>query len=176
MGLLIDCHTLDVLAVRIPPGVEVVVVDSGRSRELVASAYGERVAQCRNAERIIGPLRQAELADLQRISHRLVRARARHVITENARVREFADALGRGDLAAAGQLMLASHASLRTDFEVSTPELDRLVERLAARPGVHGARLTGAGFGGCVVALSAPGALAEGWLVRPVGGATVTVG
>jgi galactokinase len=67
--------------------------------------------------------------------------------------------------------MVDSHASLRDDFEVSTPALDALVDRLVATPGVHGARLTGAGFGGCVVALSRPGALDEGWVVQPSGGA-----
>ena len=71
--------------------------------------------------------------------------------------------------------MLASHASLRDDFEVSTPELDELVARLGAVPGVFGARLTGAGFGGCVVALARPGVVQEGWVVRPVAGASVTV-
>ena len=78
-----------------------------------------------------------------------------------------------GDLDAAGALMVASHASLRDDFEVSTPELDDLVARLSAVPGVFGARLTGAGFGGCVVALARPGAVQEGWVVRPVAGASV---
>jgi galactokinase len=91
-----------------------------------------------------------------------VRARARHVVTENARVRAAAAALAAGDATEAGQLMLASHASLRDDFAVSTPVLDALVAALAERPGVFGARLTGAGFGGSVVALTAPGALA-GW-------------
>ena len=69
--------------------------------------------------------------------------------------------------------MAASHASLRDDYEVSTPTLDALVERLSATPGVYGARLTGAGFGGCVVALTEPGALDEGWTVRPAAGARV---
>ena len=101
--------------------------------------------------------------------------RARHVVTENTRVRAFVAALGRGDLAAAGALMAASHASLRDDFEVSTPGLDALVDRLDATPGVYGARLTGAGFGGCVVALTEPGALDEGWLVTASAGASVAV-
>jgi galactokinase len=80
-----------------------------------------------------------------------------------------------GDLDAAGALMLASHASLRDDFDVSIPELDDLVARLSTTPGVFGARLTGAGFGGCVVALARPGTVREGWVVRPVAGASVTV-
>src|SRR5205085_11656383 len=81
--------------------------------------------------------------------------------SENARVVQFVAALGAGDVAGAGALMVASHASLRDDFAVSTPVLDELVRTLTARPGVHGARLMGAGFGGCVVALSEPGALRE---------------
>jgi galactokinase len=176
-ALLIDCHTLDVRSVPLPPGTdaEVVVVHSGVSRSLAGSAYAERARQCANAERIIGPLRVATLDDVERISHPIVRARARHVITENERVGRFAAALVAGDLGAAGALMLASHASLRDDFEVSTPELDDLVTRLSAVPGVFGARLTGAGFGGCVVALARPGVVPEGWVVRPVAGASVTV-
>ena len=176
-ALLIDCHTLDVRSVPLPPTTEaeVVVVHSGVTRSLAGSAYAERARQCANAERIIGRLRAATLDDVERISHPIVRARARHVITENERVGRFAAALVAGDLDAAGALMLASHASLRDDFEVSTPELDDLVARLSAVPGVFGARLTGAGFGGCVVALARPGVVQEGWVVRPVAGASVTV-
>jgi galactokinase len=93
------------------------------------------------------------------------------VLTENARVVAFAEALRAGRAREAGRLMIESHASLRDDFEVSTPVLDALVDDLLARPGVHGARLTGAGFGGCVVALTEPGALDVGWRVVPSGGA-----
>jgi galactokinase len=107
------------------------------------------------------------------IQDEVVAARARHVMTENARVWSFAEALAEGWLAEAGALMVASHASLRDDYEVSTPTLDALVDRLVATDGVYGARLTGAGFGGCVVALTEPGALVEGWTVRPSAGATV---
>ena len=93
------------------------------------------------------------------------------MVTENERVRRFVDALRAGDLADAGRLMVESHRSLRHDFEVSTDALDALVDRLVATPGVHGARLTGAGFGGCGVALTVPGVLDEGWTVRPCAGA-----
>jgi galactokinase len=103
----------------------------------------------------------------------VLRKRARHVVTENARVREFCTALAAHDLATAGEIMLASHASLRDDQEVTTAALDALVARLAATPGVYGARLTGGGWGGCVVALADPGALHEGWTVTPSAGATV---
>ena len=95
------------------------------------------------------------------------------MVTENERVPGFADALRSADPVGAGALMVASHASLRDDFEVSTPALDALVDRLGRVAGVFGARLTGAGFGGCVVALRRPGALDEGWVVRAAGGATV---
>ena len=85
----------------------------------------------------------------------------------------FAEAFRTGDLAAAGRLMDEGHASFRDDFEASTPVVDALVERLGATPGVHGVRLTGGGFGGCVVALTEPGALDEGWTVRASAGASV---
>jgi galactokinase len=119
-------------------------------------------------------LRDADAGDVDRIADPLVRRRAAHVVSENARVRAFAASLGAGDLAEAGRLMDASHESLRTDYEVSTPELDALCARLRATDGVFGARLTGAGFGGCVVVLCRPGALGRaGWSVRAVGRASV---
>ena len=177
-ALLIDCETLDVTPVALPGDVEIVVVHSGRSRRLVDSAYAERRAQCQAASAQIGPLRRATLDDVGAIIDATVRARARHVVSENARVVEFVAALGAGDVAGAGALMVASHASLRDDFAVSTPALDELVRTLTARAGVHGARLMGAGFGGCVVALTEPGALAgalpeRAWVVRAVDGASV---
>jgi len=176
-ALLIDCHALSVTPVPLPDGAEVVVVHSGEERALVTSAYGERVAECAEAEAEIGPLRLAGPADAETIGDPLVRARARHVVTENARVRELAAALGSGELREAGRIMVASHRSLGEDFAVSTPGLDALVARLCSRPGVHGARLTGAGFGGCVVALCEPGALeGQGWVVRAAGAASVRRG
>ena len=110
---------------------------------------------------------------MARITDAEVRARARHVVTENERVRAFAAALYAGDVAECGALMAASHESLRTDFEVSTPRLDHLAAELNATAGVFGARLTGAGFGGCVVALTRPQALHVGWRVHAVNGARV---
>ncbi|MDZ7733838.1 MAG: hypothetical protein U5R31_12925 [Acidimicrobiia bacterium] len=92
-------------------------------------------------------------------------------MSENRRVRDLAEALSRGDTRAAGALMVESHRSLRDDYDVSSAALDESVDRLTATPGVHGARLTGAGFGGCVVALTDPGALDEGWRVVPSAGA-----
>lgn len=170
-ALLIDFSTLEVTPVPLPTGVEVVVVHSGQARNLAGSAYSERRAACEAAESHIGPLRAATGADLARLADPVLARRARHVVTECARVREVAGALADGDPGRAGRAMVASHASLRDNFEVSTPVLDALVERLVATPGVFGARLTGAGFGGCVVALSEPGALEEGWHVQAAAGA-----
>jgi galactokinase len=174
-ALVIDCGSLDVRPVPMPDGVEVVVVHSGVRRGLAGTAYAERRAECAAAEREVGPLRSAALSDLSTIGDPVVRRRARHVVTENQRVREFADALSTGGLDALGGLMAGSHASLRDDFEVSIPALDDLVARLEATPGVFGARLTGAGFGGCVVALAEAGAAVEGWRVRAATGASVSV-
>jgi galactokinase len=150
-ALLIDCASVSVTPVPVPDDADIVVVHSGQSRALAASAYATRRAELENGDP----------------------RRVRHVGTENERVALFAEALRAGDLVAAGQLMIESHASLRDDFEVSTPALDALVDRLVATPGVHGARLTGAGFGGCVVALTDPGALTEGWVVRASAGASL---
>jgi galactokinase len=170
-ALLIDCTTLERTPVPLPADVEVVVVHSGESRALVGSAYADRRRECEAAEAEIGPLRSASVEAVATIRDPVVRRRARHVVTENARVREAAAALSAGDVAAAGRAMGASHASLRDDFEVSTPGLDRLVAELSGTPGVFGARLTGAGFGGCAVALARPGAVRRGWVVRAVDGA-----
>jgi galactokinase len=175
-ALLIDCTTLDVTPVPLPDDVEVVVIDSGQRRALVGSVYGERAAQCAEAEAVIGPLRAARADDVAAIADPVVRRRARHVVSENARARDCVTALEAADVMAAGRLMTESHDSLRDDFDVSTRVLDALVDRLIATPGVLGARMTGAGFGGCVVALVRPGALDEGWVVRAVAGADVTVG
>jgi galactokinase len=175
-ALLIDFESLAVRPVPLGAGAAVVVVHSGEERSLAGSAYAERRAQCETAASLVGPLRSASLADVDALPDEVLRRRARHVVTENQRVVAFADALVHGRLADAGALMLASHASLRDDFAVSTPGLDALVDRLVATPGVHGARLTGAGFGGCVVALTEPGALDEGWTVVPAAGARVAAG
>jgi len=128
------------------------VIHSGLERRLESSAYAERRAACEAAAGRLGvdTLRDATI---EQVADDPI---ARHVVTENARVSAFAAALENDDLATCGALMLASHRSLRDDFTVSTPELDRLVE-LSVDAGAYGARLTGAGFGGCVVALVAAG-------------------
>lgn len=174
-ALLIDCRSLDITPVPIPHDAEIVAVHSGEARRLVGSAYAERRAAVEAAERVVGPLRDlASVADLDQLSDPVLRRRARHVVTENQRVRAFAAALSEGDLEAAGALMAESHASLADDFEVSTTRLDELATELSARPGVFGVRLTGAGFGGCVVALARPGAVDVGWPLRAAAGASVT--
>ncbi len=147
-ALLIDCRTLDVEPVPLPETHAVLVVHSGVERTLGNSAYAQRRASCERAASRIGvrALRDATLADVGDDPC------ARHVVSENARVLDAASALRCGDIGRVGALMVASHTSLRDDFRVSTRELDLLVELLLATGSV-GARLTGAGFGGCVVAL-----------------------
>ena len=173
-ALRIDCATLEVTPVAIPDGVDVVVVHSGEMRSLSGSAYAERAAACQAAEAAVGPLRRATITDVDGLPEPM-RRRARHVITENARVDALVAALAASDGRAIGEVMAASHASLRDDFEVSTPALDALVVELVATPGVLGARLTGAGFGGCVVALTEPGTPLphdhQAWRVTPSAGA-----
>jgi galactokinase len=151
-ALLIDCRSLEVEHIPIPGSLAIVVVHSGLSRALAGSAYAERRAACERvaAELGVGALRDATPEQVAG------EPRARHVVSENARVLQAAGALRLGDIHALGPLLAASHASLRDDFEVSTPELDALVEALV-RAGALGARLTGAGFGGCVVALAEHG-------------------
>jgi len=170
-ALLIDCHSLSITPISIPDSIGISVIHSGQPRTLAGSAYAHRRAECEHAEQSIGPLRIAHPDDLARITDPTARRRARHVISENHRVLAFARALLDEDLAGAGQLMGKSHRSLRDDFEVSTDVLDSLVARLEATPGVFGARLTGAGFGGCVVALHRPEVTLDGWRVTASAGA-----
>ena len=169
-ALLIDCHDLAIEPVAMPEGVDVVVRFVAR-RTLVGSAYADRVAECTAAERGIGPLRLASTADVGRIADPVIRARARHVVTENQRVRDVVAALRAGDLVAVGGLLHEGHRSLRDDYATSTPAMDAAVAALMATPGVYGARMTGGGFGGCVIALAEPGAVNDGWTVRAVDGA-----
>jgi galactokinase len=177
-ALRLDCRSLEVTAVALPDEVEVAVADSGLTRTVHGSAYAGRVADCARAEAELGgPLRDATASDAETLTDPVLRRRARHVVTENARVDAMVAALAAGDLRTAGALMAASQASLRDDYEVSTPALDELVGHLRGTPGVFGARLTGAGFGGCAVALCTPGARFDVpvvWRGRPAGPATLT--
>ena len=171
-ALKIDCGSLTVEPVRLPDDIEIVVQFIAH-RTLVGSPYAERVAQCAAAEREIGPLRHATVALAKTITDPVVRARAMHVTSENLRVVEFAEALRHGRIAEAGQLMVQSHDSLRDLYDTSTPTMDAAVAALMATPGVYGARMTGGGFGGCVVAITEPATLMQGWIVRAVDGARV---
>lgn len=172
-AMVIDFTTLSVEHVPLPPDVEVVVVDSQQPRTLAGSEYADRREDCERAAATIGPLAEATLDDVAKLDDEVLRRRARHVVTENERVRGFAAALRNGDLPLAGRFMRASHASLAQDFEVTTSALDRLVEKIGETAGVFGVRMTGGGFGGCVVALTEPGVLTTGWKVRAVDGARV---
>lgn len=175
-ALLIDCATERYEPVSLPDTVEVWVLHSGVHRRLADSAYAQRRAATEAAAALVGPLAQAGYTDIESIPDPVLVQRARHVRSECDRVRRFADALAEGNPGAAGELMGASHVSLRDDFEVSLPQLDQLVDELSARPDVFGARLTGAGFGGCAVALARPGSDlshmgSTAWRVRAADGA-----
>lgn len=169
-GTLIDCRSLEVTHVAIPTDVRF-VVRFITHRTLEGSEYAERVAQCSAAESSIGPLRDAAMTDLASIDDTIIRRRARHVISENQRVTDFVDALRTGDFAHAGAIMTDGHRSLSQDFGTSTVVMDSAVEELLSTPGVLGARMTGGGFGGCVVAMCEPDATVDGWQVSPVGAA-----
>jgi galactokinase len=158
-ALLIDCRSLEVQPVPIPDGAAIMIFNSHVQRGLVDSAYNTRREQCEEAARHFGlpALRDLDLATLQARGHELdpvVLRRARHVVTENARVQAAGQALAAGDLARMGELMAASHVSMRDDFEITVPLIDQLVDIVKAEIGdAGGVRMTGGGFGGCVVAL-----------------------
>ncbi|MEP6624160.1 MAG: galactokinase, partial [Acidimicrobiia bacterium] len=148
-ALLLDCEHLTVEPLPVPPDLAVLVIHSGLPRELADSEYAQRRHACEAAAARIG-VPTLRHATLDQVSDDPI---ARHVVTENARVLEFATALRAGDPDPLGPILMAGHASLRDDFRVSTPELDLLVLAFIEH-GATGARLTGAGFGGCVVALA----------------------
>lgn len=199
-ALLIDCRSLAARPVPLPAGTALLIVHSRVKRGLVDSAYNERRRQCEQAARALGvaALRDATPADVQAAQHRLPEAvyrRALHIVTENARVLQAEQALAAGDLATLGTLMAASHASMRDDFEITHPAVDRLADLLhEAAGGEGGARMTGGGFGGCVIALLPEARVAEAmarvsdgyrspegeaavfYRCRPAGGAAVLPG
>ena len=154
---LIDCRSLQATPVPIPEGAVVAVMDTSTRRQLVSSAYADRRDSCARAAAEMGfsSLRDAQLGDLDKLlpSFGVERRRAHHVIAENQRTLDAAQAMSDGDAAAIGALMDASHASLRDDYEVSGPALDQIVEIARSIPGCFGARMTGGGFAGCAVAL-----------------------
>ena len=155
-ALLVDCRSLEAKSVPLDlaaAGLALVVCDTRVERGLADTGYNDRRSTCESAASTLGikVLRDATEEDLKRLSGEELK-RARHVISENARVLEAVEALNNNDFTHFGRLMYASHASLRDDYEVSTPELDTFVET-AKQNGARGARLTGAGFGGCAIAL-----------------------
>lgn len=159
-ALFIDCRSLAYAPVPMPDGVTVLVVDTSAPRSLAASAYNERRAQCEAVARAFGApaLRDVSIEAFERrrgeLSAVLAR-RASHVIYENQRVLDAVAAMRANDVATLGALMNQSHDSLRDWYEVSSAELDAVVDIARALPGVYGARMTGAGFGGCAIALVA---------------------
>ncbi len=162
-ALMIDCRTTTVVPVPMPESVRILVLDSGIPRTLAGSAYNERRAESAAALDVLrtecpdlAAIRDVTPELLARYLDRLDDVglrRIRHIVTENERVRQSTTALRAGDIETFGRLMAESHASLRDDYDVSVPDLDILVATALQTPGVYGARLTGAGFGGCAVAL-----------------------
>ena len=152
---LMDCRTLTLTPVSMPAGTVIAVMDSGTRRVLadVRTPIGAPRANGPRPTWASTALRDATLDQLSAVADDTDRRRARHVITENARTLEAADAMRRGDVQRLGRLMSESHRSLRDDFEVSGPGLDAIVDVARAAPGCLGARMTGGGFAGCAVAL-----------------------
>jgi galactokinase len=163
-ALLIDCRTLHHRPVSIPDDVAIVVSNTMTAHDIASGEYNLRRQQCEDGVRAlravlphIRSLRDVSLLDLEQhgdVLSEVVVRRVRHVVSENARVAEAADAFERRDFEAVGRLMRASHASLRADYDVSSSELDRMVEIASAQPDVFGSRMTGGGFGGCTVTLA----------------------
>jgi galactokinase len=172
-AMLLDCRSLQDEQLPLPDGrFAWILADTRVRHELASSAYNERRRECEAAATALGlsSLRDATERDLDRIENPVERRRARHVVTENSRVLEAADALRRRSPRGLGPILYKSHESLRLDFAVSCRELDCLVELAAGMPPVIGARMMGGGFGGCVLVLvEAPGVddvqqhLAEGY-------------
>ncbi len=169
-ALFIDTRTLAYERVALPATAALLVIDSGVRHSHVSGEYRTRREECRRAAAALGvsTLRDVGVGDLRAIDALPdpLNRRARHVVTENARVLTTVAALRENNPAEAGRLFLASHASMRDDFEISTPAVDALVDAARSVPGVYGARLTGGGFGGSIVALTEPGrAIAAGQAV-----------
>ncbi|SFM87488.1 galactokinase [Izhakiella capsodis] len=158
-AMLLDCRTLSTRAVPMPKDIAVVIINSNFRRNLVGSEYNTRRLQCETGARFFmeNSLRDVKIDQFRTVENELdpiVARRVRHVLTENARTLEAADALASGDLARMGILMAESHASMRSDFEITVPPIDTLVKIVKATLGEQGGvRMTGGGFGGCIVAL-----------------------
>ena len=178
-ALLLDCRTGTGTAVPLDPaaaGLALLIIDTGVQHALTDGGYGARRRACEDAARVLGARSLRDITDvsvLDQLSDRVLRRRARHVVTENRRVLDTAELLCAGQLSEVGALLTASHASLRDDFAVSWPEADAAVETAIAA-GARGARMTGGGFGGSVIALAPAAAVAAvqrrgGGQVRPAG-------
>lgn len=157
-ALLLDCRSLDWTPVPLPHGVAVVIADTTKRRELGKSEYNNRRAACEEASRLLSvkALRDISLEDFNKREHtlpKLIAKRARHVVEECDRTLKAVEALKRNDLESFGHAMNESHRTLRDLYEVSCPELDAMVNAAQSLEGCYGARLTGAGFGGCAIAL-----------------------
>jgi len=164
-ALFIDMRDRATRMIPLPRSIQLAVIDSGTRHEHATGGYNQRREECEEACRHLGiaSLRELDAQPLDTILDRLpppLDRRVRHVVTENVRVREAVAALAAGDDTRLGELLSASHRSLRDDYEVSTPELDRLVD-LAATAGALGSRLVGGGFGGSVIALGRRGRVRE---------------
>ena len=167
----IDCRSLGHRFVELPAGITFVAVNTMVKHALAGSAYKERVAECAAAVAgiqqkfpAVESLRDVSPEQLESAAPSLpavVARRARHVVTEDARVGRFVEASARGDLALMGKLLVESHRSLQHDYEVSCAELDFLVDTALAIDGVFGSRMTGGGFGGCTVTMLRPDAVAR---------------
>ena len=181
-ALHIDFATLELRTVPVPDDAAFVIVHSEAPRQLTSTPYATRRAECERAAQLLGrPLGLCDLGDLDALGDPVLRRRARHVITECARVRTAERLLARGNLSGLGAVMTDGHRSLAADYRVSVPAVDELVDQLLAQPGVLGARLAGGGFGGCVIALCRPDSPAldpgahaprRAWRVSPTAGAT----
>ena len=158
-AMLLDCRSLDTMPISMPAGAAVVIINSNVQRGLVDSEYNTRRKQCESAAAImkVSSLRDADMSLLEQHKDNMdgtTFRRARHIITENIRTLAASEALSAGDLAQMGELMAQSHISMRDDFEITVPAIDALVEIVgSAISGDGGVRMTGGGFGGCIVAL-----------------------
>jgi galactokinase len=160
-ALFLDCRSLEIQHAPLPEGVSIVILDTSTRRGLVDSAYNERRSQCEEAARWFGvkALRDVSVEEFEKktkeesgLSEVAIK-RARHIVTENERVLEAIEVMKNGNVKRLGELFNASHDSLRDDFEVTNEALNIMVECAREQPGCYGARMTGAGFGGCAVAL-----------------------
>ncbi len=180
-ALHIDFATLETRFVAVPDEAAFVIVHSETPRLLTSTPYAARRAECERAAHILGrPLGTCELGDLSALTDPVLRRRARHVVTECGRVREAERLLARGNLRDLGAVMTEGHRSLAVDYRVSVPAVDELVEHLLGLPEVLGARMSGGGFGGCVIALCRPDSPAldpeahaprRAWRISPSAGA-----